>query len=370
MPRYSILMPTHNRADVVGFAIRSVLAQTEPDFELLIVGDGCTDSTADVVQGFTDDRIRWFDLPKAPNFGYANRNIALREARGKLIAFAAHDDLLFFDHLALFADVLERTGADWAYSRPLFVSIDGVVLPFGTNLNRDDDRRFFLEQSNTIPASCVVHRRDCFDRFGYWPEGITHAGDWWLWKHMINSGARISYLDMPTTLHFTAIWREGRISRAPYESTMLAIADEASWWPESLHVKVPEGSAEQAVFFDCMERSGSSWREAIRADVQFAFDRIAWDYVRSGGPSLVAARDRVASLEKALAEQTSRAVSSEAEVAELTKKASAIAARTTALSTKLEVRRNRLRRLRKRHRAIRSKRSTGASILFGAPRRK
>ena len=69
-PRFTVLMPTHYRPDVIGFAIQSVLNQTETDFELFIVGDGAWPETSAVVHRFTDPRIRWFDLPKAPGYGY------------------------------------------------------------------------------------------------------------------------------------------------------------------------------------------------------------------------------------------------------------------------------------------------------------
>ena len=114
-------------------------------------------------RGIDDARIRWFDLLKAPHFGYANRNIALRQATGDLVAFIAHDDIWFPDHLELLSGQLERGAAEWAYSRPLWVSTDGFVVPIGVNLTNEDELEHFLTEANSIPAPCVMHRRSCLE---------------------------------------------------------------------------------------------------------------------------------------------------------------------------------------------------------------
>ena len=350
MPRFSVLMPTHNRADVIGYAIRSVLAQTEPDFELLIVGDGCTDGTADVVAGFDDPRIRWFDLPKAPHFGYANRNIGLRDARGALVAFAAHDDLLFPDHLALLSEAIEADGAGWAYSRPVFVSTDGVVLPFGTNLLLDDELADFHGTGNTIPASCVVHRREWLERAGGWPEDVSQAGDWVFWTRIIKAGAKIAFVPVPSALHFRAIWRQGRISNARFESGVLAIAEEAAWWPPSMRVPIPEGEREQAVFFRQMTAGGGDWVSAFRADVRLAIDRIAWDDVRLTRPALAARDQDVAALGETLAGRERELREVRSRLSELEARAKK---RTDRLAARLKARRETIVRLRRRLRKAR-----------------
>ena len=167
---------------MVGLAIQSVLDQSQRDFELLVVGDGCTDETAEVVRAFNDPRVRWFDLPKAPGFGYANRNIALREATGALIAFMAHDDLMMPDHLQIMETAFGETTVEWAYSRPLWVSDDGVVIPFAVDLRMPDQFDVFLRHHNSVPASCVVYRRSLHERVGPWPEEVESSADWEMWS--------------------------------------------------------------------------------------------------------------------------------------------------------------------------------------------
>jgi hypothetical protein len=282
MPRVTVVLPTHNRSEVVGYAIDSVLAQTEPDFELLVVGDGCTDDTAEVVASRRDPRIRFFDLPKAPHFGYANRNVALREARGELVGFVAHDNLVLPDHLERLSALLARTGCEWAYSRPLWVSGDGVIVPFATNLTNADELEYFLTVGNTVPATCILFRRECLDRYGYIPEDVPSAADWRYWIAILGSGggANLAYEPIPTCLHFKASWRPTRFADSGDVQRLLAVADGAAWWPPVLRHEVPPATLEQAVVADALRRGGPAWTESLRAGVATVIDRLAWDSVR------------------------------------------------------------------------------------------
>lgn len=73
-PVLSVLLPTHYRPEVFACAIAAVLQQSVTNFELQIVGDGCSESTEEVIRSFSDERILWYNRPKDPGFGYANRN--------------------------------------------------------------------------------------------------------------------------------------------------------------------------------------------------------------------------------------------------------------------------------------------------------
>lgn len=91
MPKVSTIIPTYNRAQTLSRAINSVLQQTYPSLELIVVDDGSTDNTSEVVKSFNDPRIRF--VCHGRNRGAsAARNTGIKEAKGEYIAFNDSDD--------------------------------------------------------------------------------------------------------------------------------------------------------------------------------------------------------------------------------------------------------------------------------------
>jgi len=96
---FSISMTNYNKGEYIGQAIRSVLEQTHENWQLIIVDDGSTDNSVEVVNSFKDDRITLVKMPT--NMGVSNGHlIAFEKAKGKLIGILDSDDVLTNDALA------------------------------------------------------------------------------------------------------------------------------------------------------------------------------------------------------------------------------------------------------------------------------
>jgi glycosyltransferase involved in cell wall biosynthesis len=107
MPKLSVLLPTYNAAAYLAETLDSLFAQTEPDFELIVLDDHSTDATVDIVRARDDPRLRLH--VNAVNLGTpGNINIGLAMARGVYIARMDHDDLALPDRLRLQAAFLDR----------------------------------------------------------------------------------------------------------------------------------------------------------------------------------------------------------------------------------------------------------------------
>ena len=123
----SIITPSYNTARFIGETIRCVLAQTYPNWEMIIVDDCSTDETDAVVSGFSDPRIRY--LKNEKNSGAAlSRNRALREAKGKWIAFLDSDDLWEHDKLEKQIRFMEENNCHFSYTEYREIDDDGNSL--------------------------------------------------------------------------------------------------------------------------------------------------------------------------------------------------------------------------------------------------
>jgi glycosyltransferase involved in cell wall biosynthesis len=277
-PRFSVVLPTHNRADVLPFAIESALRQTDDRFELLIAGDGCTDGTADAVRSFADPRIHWFDLPKAPGVGYANRNIALRQARAPYVAYLAHDDLWFPDHLERLGRLLDDTGADLVHSRLLSVDVDGELRPYGHNLEVPSHRADLARARMAISISCVAHTRSSLERFGGWDEQLLSGGDIDLWHRIAgqSSDRVVGFVSDPTALHFVASWKNTATYRRRRRLARRLVDGLSSDVPVALRLEIAAGEAPQAAGWRRISSDPQGFMRTVRHAVVQYHDALLW----------------------------------------------------------------------------------------------
>ena len=199
-PRFSVLMAAYNRADLIHTAIDSVLAQDFDDFELVIVDDGSTDATPEVVRGYPDPRIRYFQKPE--NEGRApTRNRAVAEARGEFVLWMADDDLIAPGVLTLYDRVLrEHPGVDVVYGNlQLFDHDTGADIEvFEPNdwTGRDDELVGGELYGSCVPDGGTVTRREVYARVDHGPydDEFVRAQDYELWTRIVGK-ARFRKID-------------------------------------------------------------------------------------------------------------------------------------------------------------------------------
>jgi glycosyltransferase involved in cell wall biosynthesis len=122
-PLISVVIPAYNHQRFVGKAVESVLNQTCSDFELIIVNDGSTDKTEDVIKGFEDRRIRYYYQENQDAFNTINRGISL--AKGRYISILNSDDMYTLDRLEKLVGVCEEVGAVCAFSDVIPIDENG-----------------------------------------------------------------------------------------------------------------------------------------------------------------------------------------------------------------------------------------------------
>lgn len=208
VPRVTVIVATWNWSEVLPFSIGSALLQTFADFELLVVGDGCTDDSEHVVAAIGDPRVRWINLPRNSGHQSGPNNEGLRQARGEIIAYLGHDDLWLPHHLDCLVGTIDE-GADLAYG------IVRVVTP----LPNGDGCFIWPDYApgDYLPPTAVVHRRRLVAAASGWPDyrRLTCDPEADLWRRFHEAGAKIGFVPRLTAVKLPAADRRNVYRERP-----------------------------------------------------------------------------------------------------------------------------------------------------------
>ena len=181
-PTVSVIIPTHNRAELLKRAINSVLRQTFEDFELIVVDDASSDNTPEVVEGIKDGRIQYVRLKKNSG-GPVARNTGIKRARGRFIALLDDDDEWLPNRLELQIEKFESLEKDVGvvYGGFYYVSQDtGEILGKRLPRYRGDVYAYFLKE-NFVGSPTLLIRRECFKKAGLFDPKLKSSQDWDMW---------------------------------------------------------------------------------------------------------------------------------------------------------------------------------------------
>lgn len=184
-PLVSVLIPTFNREKFIGEAIESVLEQTFQDFEIIVVDDGSTDRTAEVIKSFPADKLIYIHQP---NRGRSNaRNHALSLAKGRYIAFLDSDDLYLPGKLELQVSYLEdHPEAGMVYTSAYCVDEHGISMNhyYLANVSGWIYKQIAFYVPVTITLPTVMVRREVIDKVGVFDEKMERFEDTDIWRRI------------------------------------------------------------------------------------------------------------------------------------------------------------------------------------------
>jgi glycosyltransferase involved in cell wall biosynthesis len=209
-PTVSVLVSTYNWSSALSCALRSIQLQTFADYEVLVVGDGCTDDSEAVVGSLRDSRFTWHNLEHNGS-QWAPNNHGIRAARGKWIAYLGHDDIWYPTHLASALSAAAGTGADL---------VAGVMILYGPPGSgyREVSGVFAKGEyspADFMPPSSVLHRRSIVPRVGYWkdPQTIDMPVDCEFLQRAVAAGAKVASTNELSVFKFNAAWRRDAYKR-------------------------------------------------------------------------------------------------------------------------------------------------------------
>lgn len=225
----SVIIPAFNQGHYLGKTIRSVLDQSYPEFEILVVDDGSTDNTAVVTRQFADPRLRYI---YQDNRGLsAARNTGIQHAQGAYLTYLDSDDLFMPEKLSLLAAALrDAPGAGFAAGQS--IPIDEHDKPIGQRFDTplpEKPERLLLW--NPLHVGSVLITAEWQQRAGLFDETLRSYEDWDMWLRLARLGCPMVYVPQPVSRYRFHRQQMTRIGRQMTQATF-SVLDKVFQDPE------------------------------------------------------------------------------------------------------------------------------------------
>lgn len=194
-PFFSIVIPTYNRGYLIEPTINSILKSKNKDFEIIIVDDGSTDETEQIVEKFLSDRV-FYHRKKNEERGAA-RNYGTRVARGKYINYFDSDDLMYVNHLSEAQNFINsQNNPEWFHLAYDYKMPNGSLI----NVNLLDDKAPQILYFDNILSCCGTFVRRDIALENQFDESriLASSEDWELWIRL-NSKYKLQFSNSVTT---------------------------------------------------------------------------------------------------------------------------------------------------------------------------
>jgi glycosyltransferase involved in cell wall biosynthesis len=205
-PVVSIIIATFNSHETLKFAIKSIINQDYPNFEILIIGDCCNDNSEELVNSFLDKRLIWKNLAKNSGSQSLPNSEGMRMAKGKYIAFLGHDDIWFPNHLSTLIESIETNSADFVYC--LSVLLSPTLNHSTVGQKNDFSELAFTNGTAHIPPSSWLFKKEIYATCGDWinPSETYLPIDVEYLKRIVSRNYKISFADSVFIAKFPSPW--------------------------------------------------------------------------------------------------------------------------------------------------------------------
>lgn len=182
-PLFSIVVPTYNRAYLIGKTLDSLVRQSWSHWEILVIDDGSTDDTESVVKGINHPRIQYFKKENAERA--AARNYGAVRARGDYVNFFDSDDLALPNHLAEAARMVrEKETPEWFHLGFAAITPAGEILR-EVNAYRGETLQQYIPNGNPLSCNGVFIRKDIIQKYPFNEDrSLSASEDYELWYRL------------------------------------------------------------------------------------------------------------------------------------------------------------------------------------------